>query len=55
MYQTHLASQCKIDGKGVLAEFGYRDGNVGKWVGIMLAIIAGYRILAWAVTYLRKT
>lgn len=54
MYQTELAPQCKIDGKGVLAQYGYRDGDVGKWVGILLGIIAGYRVLGWAVTHFRK-
>ncbi len=55
MYQTELASQCKIDGKGVLAQYGYKNGNEGKWVGIMLAIILVYRIFGWAVTWLKKT
>ena len=55
MYQTELASQCKIDGRGVLKEYGYKNGNVGKWVGIMIGIIAVYRLLGWLVTHLRKT
>jgi len=55
MYQTELASQCKIDGRGVLEQYGYETGNTGKWVGISLGILAGYRILGWMVTYLRKT
>lgn len=55
MYQTELVSQCKIDGKGVLAQYGYKTGNTGKWVGIMLAIILVYRIFGWGVTSLRKT
>ena len=55
MYQTELASQCMIDGKGVLAQYGYKTGNTGKWVGIMLAIILMYRIFGWGVTWLRKT
>lgn len=55
MYQTGLASQCKIDGKGVLAQYGYKTGNMGKWVGIMLAIILVYRLFGWAVTWFRRT
>ena len=55
MYQTELASQCKIDGKGVLEEYGYRVGDTGKWVGILLPILFVYRILGWAVTHFRKT
>ena len=56
MYDTALAPQCKIDGKGVLAEYGYKaTGETGKWVGIMLGIIAVYRLFGWAVTHLRRT
>ena len=55
MYQTDLANQCEIDGKGVLAQYGYQNGNTGKWVGIMLGILAGYRFLGWLVIYLRKS
>lgn len=55
MYQSALASQCKIDGKAVLEEYGYRTGDTGKWVGIMLAIIVVYRLMGWVVTHLRKT
>lgn len=55
MYQSPLTSQYKIDGKAVLEEYGYRTGDTGKWVGIMLAIIFFNRVLGWAVTHLRKT
>lgn len=55
MYQTELAPQCRIDGKGVLEEYGYRVGDEGKWVGILLAILFVYRVLGWAVTHVRKT
>lgn len=55
MYDTSLASQCKIDGKGVLKEYGYKDGEMGKWVGIMIGIIVVYRLLGWGVTVLRRT
>lgn len=47
MYQTELADQCRIDGKGVLKSYGYETGNVGKWVGIMISIIAVYRVLCY--------
>ncbi|KAL1875208.1 hypothetical protein Daus18300_003279 [Diaporthe australafricana] len=49
MYETRLAAECRIDGQGVLDQFGYRDGYLGKNVGVMLGIIAGYRIVAWLV------
>lgn len=54
MYQTDLASQCMIDGKGILALYGYKPGNEGKWVGIMLAILVGYRLLGWGALWWRK-
>lgn len=54
MFQTDLASQCQIAGQGVLDQFGYSTGKTGEWVGIMIAIIAGYRLLGWLVLVLRK-
>ena len=55
MYQTALASQCQIDGNGVLEQYGYRTGNTGKWVGIMLGIILGYRLLGFVAVWARRT
>ncbi len=55
MYQTELASRCMIDGQGVLDTYGYKTGNTGKWVGILLAIVLGYRLLTWVVLVLKKT
>lgn len=55
MYQTSLAPECMIDGQGVLALYGYRIGDEGKWVGIMLGILMGYRLLGWGVSCLRKS
>lgn len=49
MYETELAAECRIDGQGVLDQFGYRGGYLGKNVGIMIGIIAGYRMAAWLV------
>lgn len=54
MYQTSLADQCEIAGEGVLAQYGYRTGYLGKNVGIMIGIIAGYRIAAWLVLVWRR-
>ena len=47
--------QCAIPGESVLQAYGYRTGGAGKWVGIMIAIIAGYRVAGWIVLFLRKT
>ena len=55
MYQSPLASQCRTDGQAVLDSFGYKTGNTGKWVGILMAIIFVYRFLGWMVLYLRRT
>lgn len=54
MYETNLAAECRIDGQGVLDQFGYRDGYLGKNVGIMIGIIAGYRLVAWLVLMWKK-
>ncbi|OJJ76293.1 hypothetical protein ASPBRDRAFT_116544 [Aspergillus brasiliensis CBS 101740] len=55
MYQTDLASECKIRGTGVLQEYGYATGRTGKWVGILIGIIAVYRLFAYCALVLRRT
>lgn len=55
MYQSELAPQCRIDGKAVLAQYGYKQGKTGEWVGILIAILVVYRLLGWLVTHLRST
>ncbi|KAK1077274.1 hypothetical protein LTR33_008223 [Friedmanniomyces endolithicus] len=55
LYETELADQCLIAGTGVLKNYGYSTGSTGKWVGIMICIIFGYRLLGWLVLYLRRT
>jgi hypothetical protein len=56
MYQTDLAPQCQIRGTGVLETFGYNvNSSTGKWVGILIGIIAVYRLLGWMALSLRKT
>lgn len=55
MYQTDLAPQCKIRGSGVLHEYGYAEGRTGKWVGILIAIIAVYRLFGWIALALRRS
>ncbi|KAF1999243.1 ATP-binding cassette transporter-like protein [Amniculicola lignicola CBS 123094] len=54
MYKSALEDQCKIDGKAVLSSYGYNTGSVGKYVGYMLVITVGLRLLGWVVLYLRK-
>lgn len=55
MYHSPLATQCQIPGQAVLDTYGYKPGNTGKWVGILLAIILAYRLLTWLVLQLRRT
>ncbi|CAJ2510241.1 Uu.00g061410.m01.CDS01 [Anthostomella pinea] len=54
MYQSELADQCQITGQAVLDQFGYETGHMGRNVGIMLSIVVGYRLAAWAVLTLKK-
>ncbi|OJJ85347.1 putative ABC transporter [Aspergillus glaucus CBS 516.65] len=54
MYSTDLEDQCLIRGTGVLEQYGYGTGNMGKWVGILVGIIAGYRILGWLALVWRR-
>jgi hypothetical protein len=55
MYQTDLASQCRIRGTGVLQSYGYATGRTGKWVGILVGIIAVYRLFGWIALVLRRS
>jgi hypothetical protein len=54
LYVTELQDNCQIDGRGVLESYGYNVEKTGLWVGILIGIIAAYRILGWLVLYLRK-
>ncbi|KKK16560.1 ABC transporter [Aspergillus rambellii] len=55
MYQTDLASQCQIRGTGVLEAYGYATGRTGKWAGILVGIIAVYRLLGYIALVLRRS
>jgi len=54
MYSSPLQAQGKIAGEAVLESYGYHTGLMGTWVGILVGIIAGYRILGWAVLYMKR-
>ncbi len=54
MYQTELAAECRISGVGVLDQYGYKTGHTKEWVGILLGIVLGYRLLGLLVMYIRK-
>jgi len=38
----------------VLEQYGFAGQGMGKYVGIMLGIILGYRVLGWVVLWARK-
>lgn len=54
MYQSSLQDQCQIEASAVLKEYSYPLNRQGEWVGIMIAIIVVYRLLAWVATWARK-
>ena len=55
MYAGDLNSEGKIRGTDVLKSFGIETGLEGQWIGIMIGIIIGYRILAFLVLrFIRK-
>lgn len=55
MYSSALQDQCQIDGKAILQSYGYGHDHTRLWVGILLCIVLGYRLLTLAVLMLRKT
>lgn len=54
MYPTTLQDQCLVDGNYVLQSYGYKTGDVGKYVGYMIVIIFAYRLFGWAALWARK-
>jgi hypothetical protein len=54
MYTTDLADQCLIRGDAVLQQYGYATDRTVKWVGILIGIIAFYRLFGWIALYLRR-
>lgn len=55
MYPSGLQNQCQIDGRAVLQSYGYQQGRTGLWIGILLCIVLGYRLLALGVLMLKQT
>ncbi|KAJ3498745.1 hypothetical protein NLG97_g885 [Lecanicillium saksenae] len=53
-YPSDLNAEGKIRGTDVLRQFSIETGLESTWVGIMIGIIAGYRVLAYVVLVLRK-
>lgn len=49
-----LGEQCRIPGISVLARYGYPTNRQGQWIGILVSIIAVYRLLCLLVVYIKK-
>lgn len=52
-YST-LGMQCRIPGISVLNRYGYPTNRQGQWIGILVSIIAAYRLLGLLVVYVKK-
>ena len=53
-YPSDLNSVGRFRGTDVLQQYGIGTGLQGTWLGIMVGIIAGYRILAYVALVIRK-
>jgi len=61
MYVTSLADQCLVLGDDILNGFGYKSGGqgwvpragMGTGVGVLLGIVAGYRLLGLVALWWR--
>lgn len=54
MFPSKLQDQCLVEGKAVLAQYGYSTDGMSKYVGYLLVIVLIYRVLGWLVLFLRK-
>ncbi|PMD46828.1 putative ATP-binding cassette transporter [Hyaloscypha variabilis F] len=54
MYPSDLSSVGKIRGTAILEAFNYHTGLESEWVGIMIGIIFGYRVLGYLVLVIKK-
>lgn len=43
-----------ISGESVLKYYGYTEGHLGAYAGYIIAIVVGYRVLAWAALKSRR-
>lgn len=55
LYQSILQPECKIDGSAILENYGYATGREAEWAGILIGIIAAYRLFSWGVNWYRNT
>jgi energy-coupling factor transporter ATP-binding protein EcfA2/ABC-type multidrug transport system permease subunit len=53
-YESDLSDQCKIDGRAVLEYYSYATNRLDTSIGIMIGIIAVYRLLGYLALRFRK-
>jgi ABC-type multidrug transport system permease subunit len=53
-YESDLSDQCKIDGRAVLEYYNYATDRLETSIGIMVGIIAVYRLLGYLALRFRK-
>ena len=54
MYNTVLANECRIDGGGILEQYGFDTAHEGRSVGIVIAIVVVLRLMGWAALQWRR-
>ncbi|KEQ78288.1 ABC-2 type transporter [Aureobasidium namibiae CBS 147.97] len=53
-YESDLSDQCKIDGRAVLGYYSYATNRLDTSIGIMIGIVAVYRLLGYLALRFRK-
>jgi ABC-type multidrug transport system permease subunit len=53
-YESDLSDQCKIDGRAVLEYYNYATNRLETSIGIMIGIIAVYRLLGYLALRFRR-
>ena len=48
-------NECEIPGQAVLNSYNYRWDLTSLWVGILLCIVLGYRLLTLVVLWMKRT
>ncbi|KAF2858672.1 putative ABC transporter [Piedraia hortae CBS 480.64] len=53
-YPSDPRDSCQVNGTMVLKTYGYEKQTTGLWIGILVAIIAAYRLLGWLVLFFKR-
>ena len=55
MYKPMEEDKCHIPGQSVLDSYQYYWDNTSLWIGILLCIVVGYRLLTLVVLWFKRT